>query len=257
MNLEVNLDGRGCRRAHRHAVGAQLPGARRSRRHRGAAERRRTADRSERRNGRAPAVRVRDHARALLGRPRPVRHARRRHQRPVRGREPCAARSISGRRRSTSAAPTWAAPASCRCSPRSRCSGPILDGAARGGRVRHHVRDQGHDGQAAGGRESAVADHARHLPRDLPDDRRRTRAWCRASGRRRRGTARVPRARRPRALRAERCWRRASSPRSGAAGRQRRRRRNSPSASSAARSAQISPIRGTHPRRAHAPGDRP
>ncbi len=104
--------GRGRGGAHRHAVGAQLPGARRSRGHRGAAERGQQPQRAAQR--RAPAVRLRDHARAVLGRPRPVRHAQRRHQRPVRGREPARQGRFQGAASSTSAAPTWAAPASCR-----------------------------------------------------------------------------------------------------------------------------------------------
>ena len=77
VNLEVNLDGQGARGAHRHAVGARLPRAGRSR---SSARCCRTPTAPSGRPGRAAtrrarAVRVRDHARALLGRPRPVRDA--------------------------------------------------------------------------------------------------------------------------------------------------------------------------------------
>ena len=56
-------------------------------------------------DGGAREVRLRHHAHSLLDRPRPVRHERRLHQGPAGGRHACAARSISGRSASRSAAP--------------------------------------------------------------------------------------------------------------------------------------------------------
>ena len=133
---------------------------------------------------------------------------------------------------------------------------PDADRPARGGRVRHHVRHPGHDGQPAGDRQSAGAAHARHLPRDLPDDRRGPA----------RGAARAADAEAGRRTCLERAGLGPSGWSAAGAGRSARGRRElvgrdaaaaTPSASSTARSAQISPIRGTHPRRARAPGVRP
>ena len=155
--------------AGRHAVGARLSRPGRSHHQRGAAERRRQPAGQRAPHGRARAVRVRDHARALRGRPRPVRDARGRHQGRARqraherqGRLPPAG---AGYRRDLRADVGPDAGPGRDTDFRAAAHRP-----ARRGSLRHHLRHQGLDGAPAGDRQPAVADHARHLPRSLPDD---------------------------------------------------------------------------------------
>ena len=186
----------GPRGAHRHALGARLPRAGRPDRQRGAAERRQhqTSQRAAHGPSAARAVRVRDHARAFLGRPRPVRDARRRHQRPA------GERVLAGQGR------LQGADAQCR---RHLCAdvgphagaGPdtgdraAAHGSARRRHIRHHLRHPGLDGKAAGDGEPALDHHSRHLPRDFPDDAGGSaRAAARSAGPEGRRRARLQRA---------------------------------------------------------------
>ena len=169
MTLDVNLDGDGPAERVGTLVGARLSHPRRSHHQRGVAKRRRQPAAGLAPHRHARAIRVRDHARALRGRPRPVRDAR---------------GSAEGRARQCAHERQGRLPPAIARYRRHLCADVGLDACpgrdtdiwaaahrpARRRSVRHHLRHQGLDGAAAGHRQPAVADYAGHLPRSLPDD---------------------------------------------------------------------------------------
>ena len=133
--------------ADRHAVGARLPRAGRSR---SSARCCRTPTAAVQ-AGRAPyrrarAVRVRDHARALLGRPRPVRDARRRRSTACSSARTCAARSTSAAQALEIGGTYVPMSGLMRVAGRDPAVRAAADRSARRGYVRHHLRHPGLDG---------------------------------------------------------------------------------------------------------------